>query len=89
MPKLSRRRRICVSLDAEGSSKYGLKITEPSAEEDILNELNRFDINKISDLSKLLTDKFLSEYREINRSTTGIGFLRDLMMYADIDKYFF
>lgn len=72
----------------EISTVHKLKIESKTIEEPILKELKRFGIHKVSDLSKLITDSFISEYRKLNLVTTGIGFLRDLMMYTDIDKYF-
>jgi putative GTP pyrophosphokinase len=69
-------------------NKNELKIKDTKTDGIILNELRRFGILKINDLSKILTDEFFLDYKKFASPTTVIGFLRDLMMFADIDKYF-
>jgi putative GTP pyrophosphokinase len=69
-------------------NKNELKIKDTKTDGIILNELRRFGILKINDLSKILTDEFFLDYKKFASQTTVIGFLRDLMMFSDIDKYF-
>jgi putative GTP pyrophosphokinase len=69
-------------------NKNELKIKDTKTDGIILNELRRFGILKINDLSKILTDEFFLDYKKLASQTTVIGFIRDLMMFSDIDKYF-
>lgn len=54
----------------------------------IVNELNNFGIDKIADLRKLVASDVVDRYKNKYNTTNYSGFLRDLMMYNDIDKYF-
>lgn len=57
-------------------------------ERTIVEELNEFGITKLSELSKLASKNFIRSYKKNVSRSSGVGFLRDLMMYEDIDKYF-
>jgi ppGpp synthetase/RelA/SpoT-type nucleotidyltranferase len=55
---------------------------------DVVKELRRFGTTTIGDLTKLATPALLSEMGGNENEYTGAGFLRDIMLYSDIDKYF-
>jgi len=54
----------------------------------IVGEVKDFGIKKISDLDALITKEFISAYIKHITSTTTIGFLRDILLYSNIDNYF-
>lgn len=54
----------------------------------IFQEINHFGIKKIADLEALVTPEAMKAYKSVKGSDTGVGFVRQLLMHADIDKYF-
>ena len=66
-----------------------LRIHFTEIPDDILSEFKAFGLNKIGDLKRIAAREVLEQ---IGEYTTGdenaIGFVRTLMMYHDIDRYF-
>jgi len=56
--------------------------------ERISNELKQFGIKTIGELEKLASEDFLREYRKHVHNESGDGFLRLMVMYHDVDRYF-
>lgn len=54
----------------------------------VIEELKLFGISSLDDLNSILNSKFLSVSAKFIERTNSIGFLRDAMMYEDIDRYF-
>lgn len=52
-----------------------------------IEELRLFGISKIGGLERLLEPEFIERHKRFIASETDVGFLRSIMMYADIDKY--
>jgi hypothetical protein len=59
-----------------------------SITKEVIDELNKFGARKIIDVSRLITEEFVEQYKKVSRKNTSMGFLRDLMLFKDIDKYF-
>jgi hypothetical protein len=57
-------------------------------DDEIIAELKRFGINNLGDIEYLATPEFFNAYNEYEGSNTYPGILRDLMMYADLHRYF-
>jgi GTP pyrophosphokinase len=55
---------------------------------DVINELRRFGISNIGQVERLATTEFVTNFSKSFQSVTAIGFLRLLMMYNDLDRYF-
>ncbi|KRP92375.1 hypothetical protein AOQ72_29850 [Bradyrhizobium yuanmingense] len=51
-------------------------------------EVKQFGISTIGELQALASDQFLHKYQSKLDSDSGIGFIRLLMLYGDIDRYF-
>jgi ppGpp synthetase/RelA/SpoT-type nucleotidyltranferase len=82
-----------ISLEAFASriSKNGIRLTSFDIDKissEAISELNEFGLNNISDIEKLITDDFIAADKKHMSSNTLIGFLRNLMMFHDIDRYF-
>jgi ppGpp synthetase/RelA/SpoT-type nucleotidyltranferase len=54
----------------------------------ISDELKRFGIRTIGELQQLTTAEFGRKYKNEVNDELGIGFIRLIMMYSDIDRYF-
>ena len=71
------------------AEEYELTIEFNEIPDDILSEFKAFGLNKVGDLKKIAVREVLEQ---IGEHTTGdesaIGFIRTLMMYQDIDRYF-
>ncbi|MBH5371856.1 GTP pyrophosphokinase [Bradyrhizobium glycinis] len=71
------------------ADQYNLDITFVEIPEEVINEFKAFGLNKIGDL-KAIANKYVLE--QIIEHSAGdenaIGFVRTLMMYHDIDRYF-
>ena len=55
---------------------------------DTIDELKRFGIKTFKELDLLLSPEFISAYKKHMEASTSFGFLRDAMMFEDLDKYF-
>jgi len=71
------------------ADQYDLEIAFVEIPDEVLSEFKAFGLNKIGDL-KAIADKYVLE--QIGEHSAGdenaIGFIRTLMMYNDIDRYF-
>lgn len=65
-----------------------LEVEEDPVDADLVEELQIFGINTLSDLDGLMTDEFFQFQRQLEDKNTTLGLLRDVMIYSDIDKYF-
>ncbi|MCD6051059.1 MAG: hypothetical protein K0Q55_2462 [Verrucomicrobia bacterium] len=54
----------------------------------LIDECARFGLKQIEQLNALVTDDFISAQKKHLRENSDIGFIRDLMMFSDFDKYF-
>ncbi len=54
----------------------------------LIQEIHDFEISKISELCILITKNFIKLYNLYAKQTTESGFIRDLLMFTDIEKYF-
>jgi putative GTP pyrophosphokinase len=53
-----------------------------------IRELKNFGVITIADFNNLLSQQFLDALARNNVKNNRIGFIRDSMMYSDIDRYF-
>jgi putative GTP pyrophosphokinase len=66
-----------------------LKIGFTEIPDDVLAEFKAFGLNKIGDLKRIARKEVLEQVREcVIGNENAIGFVRTLMMYHDIDRYF-
>lgn len=70
------------------TSELGLQISDDGVHSDIIEELKRFRVRNLRDLDSLFSKDFIDAYRKQEYSTTMNGLCRDLMIFADIDRYF-
>ncbi|WP_164604495.1 RelA/SpoT domain-containing protein [Rhodopseudomonas sp. BR0M22] len=70
------------------SDKYELDIREGEIPAELFVELERFGIQTIGDLDKLITAETIKLYKSARIQDTPVGFIRQLLMLHDIDKYF-
>lgn len=71
------------------AEEHNLKIDFTEIPDDILGEFKAFGLNKIGDLKKIASREVLEQIGEyITVNENAIGFVRTLMMYHDIDRYF-
>jgi putative GTP pyrophosphokinase len=54
----------------------------------VIPELRAFGIKKVADLAPLFTSDFAAALKKHSGCSTPVGLLRELMMFADIDRYF-
>lgn len=54
----------------------------------IINELKRFGVKTIHDLSRIFSKELIELHNTSYSETTDAGLLRDAMIFNDIDKYF-
>lgn len=54
---------------------------------DINKELQSFGLKNIGDVNNIITGDFVQEVNKHNYTTTSVGFLRTVMMFADVDRY--
>ena len=66
----------------------GVQIRSSEIAEVVINELRRFGIKTLYDLEKILSQELFKSLAKYGQSANYIAFLRDAMMYADIDRYF-
>jgi len=52
------------------------------------SEFSRFGIQDIGDLEKFLTNEFIIAFNNARTRTTSLGFMRSVMIFADVDRYF-
>lgn len=72
--------------------QYGLEIQPKEVPDDILAEFKSFGLRKIGDLTSIADEKALSRVKHFLENSDNeenvVGFVRTLMMYHDIDRYF-
>lgn len=71
--------------------RYDLKsIDKMEIPTSVIDELKRFGVSKIDDLRAIVTTEFIEAYKDgrSKMNNTYVGFLRDIMMFSDIEKYF-
>jgi hypothetical protein len=59
-----------------------------SYDEIIIGELNCFGIKTIKDLDNLIESENILQYYDNTINYSDLGFLRDAMIFKDIDHYF-
>lgn len=62
-------------------------LANPGALDDLVPELRDFGIDRLNQLDILFTPDFLKNYDIHGITTNAFGFIRDAMMYADLEKY--
>jgi ppGpp synthetase/RelA/SpoT-type nucleotidyltranferase len=73
----------------ELEEKYDLKIDFLEIPDDVMSELKAYGLLKIGDLEKIADNDVLRQVREyLTEEENVVGFVRTLMMYNDIDRYF-
>ena len=55
---------------------------------EVIDELRAFGAEKLSDLDRMLNQKFLNFLKENEGFTSVLGLLRRAMIYSDVDRYF-
>jgi putative GTP pyrophosphokinase len=70
------------------AQRYDLKIRPGDIASDVVGELRAFGLPKIGDLQELITASKIKEIKAGRPELNGNGFLRALMMYEDLEKYF-
>jgi putative GTP pyrophosphokinase len=74
------------------TKQYGLKIAAVEVPDDVLTEFKSFGLQKIGDLTQIADEQTLlkvkESFDESDNVDNAIGFVRTLMMYHDIDRYF-
>lgn len=55
---------------------------------ELFAELAHFGIQTIGDLEKITTEKNIDAYTSIKGTDTAVGFIRQILMLEEIDKYF-
>jgi len=55
---------------------------------ELFDELSHFGIKTTGDLEKITTKENIAAYKTINDPDSGLGFIREVMMLADVQKYF-
>ncbi len=71
-----------------GAFEVSMGIDQDSGNK-IISELRAFGLTSLADIDALITDDFLKFEGEASAgSTTLLGFLRELMMFTDMDRYF-
>jgi ppGpp synthetase/RelA/SpoT-type nucleotidyltranferase len=73
---------------AQTAKEHELDIIQTDIDRKVVEELKNFGIYTISDLSYLVTPEFIKNYKNSYTKNTSTGFLRDIMLFTDIDKYF-
>jgi putative GTP pyrophosphokinase len=53
----------------------------------VISELLKFDIQKIGDIERLITEDIILNEKESTSVSSRLGFLRRIMMYNDLEKY--
>lgn len=71
------------------AEEHNLRIDFTEIPDEILGEFKAFGLNKIADLRRIAGREILEQIGEhITGNENAIGFVRTLMMYHDIDRYF-
>lgn len=79
---------LALKLGARASSLGSIEESSHPHPEEVFDELRDFGVSTLSDLDQLFTKEFIRASGENIKDTTQAGFLRDAMIYADIEKYF-
>lgn len=66
----------------------GIDLEEIDLTKHLIEEVRKFGIEKLSEFDKLLTTEVLDYIRKYDQKTTYAGFVRDILLLNDIDKYF-
>jgi putative GTP pyrophosphokinase len=70
------------------SKAHKLKIKRGRLSQDVLDELSRYGARNVSDLQRMATDDLVISRRKYQIDDNEVSFLRMMMMFEDIDKYF-
>ena len=65
-----------------------IKIEEIGLSSFLIDEVRDFGLEKIGDFDYLLTNNILEYIKEYDKQTTYAGFVRDVLLLNDIDRYF-
>lgn len=65
-----------------------VSIAPTAISQDLIEELNLFDIKDLKDLDSILPESLINLEQKHQVKNNSFGFLRNAMMYADIHKYF-
>jgi ppGpp synthetase/RelA/SpoT-type nucleotidyltranferase len=68
--------------------KFDLHLPRVGVDNDLLGELAHFGLSTIGDLEGISSDEYIKLSKQLDVDNTEIGFLRGIMIYKDIDKYF-
>ena len=63
-------------------------VSSPGDFEILVSELQAFGITLLKEIDDLITDEFIKAFKDNRSYVTQLGFLRDVMMFADFKKYF-
>lgn len=73
----------------ESAESNGLgPFVDTGIDQDIVREIKSYGLSKILDIFELITEDFIKVYKKYNVDDTNVGFLRSLLLYNDIEKYF-
>ena len=61
--------------------------SDKSTENEVIAELQKFGFNKIGDIYDAISKYFVDRYKASEIKENLIGFLRNVMLYADCEKY--
>ena len=70
------------------TKKYKVAISDYDFTDEIFDELKAFGIRTSGDLEKITDDESVIAYKSRRESDTAMGFVRQIMMLKDIDRYF-
>lgn len=70
------------------SKRYRFQLRESGVPNDVVTELRNFGVGTIGDLEKIATSNLIAEIKPNLNDTTATGFLRDVMMFTDAERYF-
>jgi hypothetical protein len=51
-------------------------------------EITNYGIGSLEEFDKLITPDFVRAHIQLDRETTEVGFVRSVMMFADLERYF-
>ena len=67
--------------------RSGLIFDNVVIDSDLINELEKFGVSRISDLERMVTDDIVGFYKKESTVISGVGFLRTVMFYNDPERY--
>lgn len=72
----------------EIASIYSIGFKNGDITDDVVRELRSFGVSTIGDLKSIATRDLIAEIQTNKRIQTRVGFLRDVMMFENLEKYF-